>query len=199
MNRLVFLMAMLSMLVLTGCIGSLSNESVIGVVDTARVFRDSDAGKEGFKYLETVQAEMQAKLNILQMKLKKDPENKKVAQKLQETYLSFQQRIGAEQQKVITLLNDASQRVLDSYRAKNSLLIIISSEATLSYGEAVDITDGVIEELNKEKIEFKFNAAAVVAPASKVKEVVVEDKKEAKKEDKAKKSKDKSKKDKKKD
>lgn len=146
---------LLAGLLFSGCTQSESSAPAAGVVDMARIFRDSEPGKAGVKFLEGLHEKMQGELNALQENLQKKPEDQAAQQKMQETYMAFQQRMGAEQQNVITLLNDAAQRTLDAYRAQKKLKVIISTEAALSFDKTVDVTADVIAELNKQKIEFK--------------------------------------------
>ena len=155
---------LLAGVLLTGCIQSEPAAPTVGVVDTARVFRDSDAGKGGVKFLEGLHEKMQGELNAIQDTLQKNPNDMAAQAKLQETYMSLQQRMGAEQQNVITLLNDAAQRAMDTYRTQKKLLIVLGSEAALSFDKAVDITAEVIAEMNKQKLEFK--ALQPEAPAA---------------------------------
>lgn len=170
MRRMMFVPVLVMMTMLTGCLQGESSAPTIGVVDTARIFRDSEAGKAGVKFLEGMQAKMQAELTAIQEILQKNPEDQAAQQKLQETYMSFQQRMGAEQQNVVTLLNDATQRVLDSYRQQKKLTVILAQESTLSVDKSVDVTADVITELNKQKVEFKAITpeapAAAAAPAA---------------------------------
>lgn len=167
MRRLFFVPVLLTMTLLAGCFQSENSAPTVGVVDTARIFRDSDAGKAGVKFLESLQEKMQVDLNEIQEVLKKNPNDQAAQQKLQETYMGFQQRMGAEQQNVVTLLNDATQRVLDSFRQQKKLSVILSQEATLSFDKAVDVTAEVIAELNKQKLEFKpVVPEAAAAPAA---------------------------------
>ena len=146
---------LLAAMLLAGCNQPEKSAPSVAVVDTARVFRDSEPGKAGVKFLESLHEKMQGELNALQETLQKNPEDQAAQQKLQETYMNFQQRMGAEQQNVITLLNDATQRTLDSYREQKNLEMILSSEAALSFGKSVDVTNDIIAELNKQKVEFK--------------------------------------------
>lgn len=156
MRKTVFVpVVLMASLLLGGCLQSEPANPTTGVVDTARIFRDSDAGKAGVKFLESLHEKMQSELNGIQENLQKNPNDADVQQKLQETYMLFQQRMGAEQQNVITLLNDATQRVMDAYRGQKKLDVILSSEAALSFSKAVDITADIIAELNKQKVEFK--------------------------------------------
>lgn len=165
MRRMMFVPVLVMMTMLTGCLQGESAAPAIGVVDTARIFRDSDAGKAGVKFLEGMQAKMQAELTAIQEILQKNPEDQAAQQKLQETYMGFQQRMGAEQQNVVTLLNDATQRVLDSYRQQKKLTVILAQESTLSVDKNVDVTADVIAELNKQKVEFKAITPEAPAPA----------------------------------
>lgn len=142
-------------MLLAGCNQPEKSAPSVAVVDTARVFRDSEPGKAGVKFLESLQEKMQGELNALQETLQKNPEDQAAQQKLQETYMNFQQRMGAEQQNVITLLNDATQRVLNEYRKEKNLEILLTSEAALSFDESVDVTNDIIAALNKRKVTFK--------------------------------------------
>ena len=146
--------SLIALMALTGCIPSEPATPKVAVVDTARVFRDSEPGKAGVKFLEGMQENMQRELNALQDQLQKKPEDAALQQKLQETYMSLQQRMGAEQQNVITLLNDAIQRAMDTYRARKQLDVIFTNEAALSYSKAVDVTADIIAEFNTHKLTF---------------------------------------------
>lgn len=171
-------MVLLAGALLTGCNKAEPAAPGVAVVDTARVFRDSEVGKAGVKFLEGMHEKMQVDLNGIQESLQKNPSDQAAQQKLQETYMDFQQRMGAEQQNVITLINDAAQRAMDTYRTQNKLQIIVGSESALSYDKAVDVTAGVIAELNKQKVEFKVTqpevkpAEGATAPAVKADEKV---------------------------
>lgn len=146
--------ALLMLMALTGCIPTEPTSPKVAVVDTARIFRDSEPGKAGVKFLESLHETMQAELNSLQDQLQKKPEDTALQQKLQETYMALQQRMGAEQQNIITLLNDALQRAIDNYRARKQLDVVLTNEAVLSYSKAVDVTADIIAELNTHNISF---------------------------------------------
>ena len=167
MRTTLFFSMLLMGLLLVGCNQSEPTGPSIGVVDTARVFRDSEPGKAGVKFLEGLHEKMQAEPNSIQENLQKKPEDEALQQKLQATYMSFQQRMSTEQQNVITLLNDATQRAMDAYRNQKKLDVILGSESALSYAKNVDVTTDIIAELNKQKVDFKPVQAeeAKTAPA----------------------------------
>ena len=61
----------------------------------------------------------------------------------------------AEEQNVNNVLLDHILRTVKEYRAKQGLGAIVRSEAVLDYDKALDITDMILDELNKKNIEFK--------------------------------------------
>lgn len=132
-----------------------SAKTSIAVVDMARVMRDSTPGKEGVKFLESRQTALQGQLDAIQDKLEKNPEDEKAMQELQRVYAVSQQRMQAEQQNVVNILFDTIQRILNEYCASQGYDVILGSEAAAAFNQKIDITDAVIAEVNKQKLEFK--------------------------------------------
>lgn len=153
----IILPLLMGLLVLTGCQQqeSKASQTKIAIVDVARVMRDCDPGKEGVKFLESRQAEMQKQLDEIQGRLEKNPEDQKAMQDLQRVYGAAQQRMQAEQQNVVNVLFDSVQRVLNSYREAQGYDLILGADAVTSYKPSADITAAIITEVNKQKIEFK--------------------------------------------
>ena len=157
---------LLAALLSSGCINPAGSASV-AVVDSARVFKESEPGKAGIKHLEALHDSMQAELNALQEELQGKPKDEKLQQKLQEKYMVYQQRISAEQQQVINTLNETIQKALDACRVQNKLALIVGTDVVLSYGPMADITEAVISEVNKAQVDFKTlePEAEVTTPA----------------------------------
>lgn len=140
----------------------------LAVVDMARIMRDSEPGKAGVKFLESLQSGMQEKLNAIQARLEKDPKDEAAQKELQGVYMASQQRMQAEQQNVVNLLYDTIQRVLNAYREQQGYDIILSAEVAAAFNPKADVTAAVIAEVNKQKIDFKPRpepAAPEAAPA----------------------------------
>lgn len=163
---LLLLVAMAS--VLAGCN---NNNNKIAVVDGAKVFRESKPGQEAMAYLRTKSTELQAEAKAAQEKVqaKQTQEN---AAAFQEAVTKYQTTMGTEQQRVVGLLQDQFNKVLEKYRKDNKVDVILAKDVVLSYDEASDITNKVIEEINKTTIdlnakpEAKPEAPAVGAPAA---------------------------------
>ena len=140
----------------------------LAVVDMARIMRDSEPGKAGVKFLESLQSGMQEKLNAIQARLEKDPKDEAAQKELQGVYMASQQRMQAEQQNVVNLLYDTIQRVLNAYREQQGYDIILSAEVAAAFNPKADVTAAVIAKVNKQKIDFKplpEPAAPEAAPA----------------------------------
>lgn len=137
---------------LTGC--NQPKTGSVAVVNTARIYQESEAGKAGVKHLESLHNDMQAQLNKMQAELQKNP-GEETSCKFQQLYADLQQRMGAEQQQVITVLNENLQRVLDAYREQKGLDLIVANEGVLSVNARADVTADIVAELNKTQITFK--------------------------------------------
>lgn len=146
-------------LLLTACDGeqgaNIGAAGKIGVVDVNRLMRDSVPGKAGLKYIESQQTELQSALDALQDKLEKNPKDNAAAEELQKTYISSQQKIQSEGQAVLAKLLEAIQVVLDEYRQKNGYMMLIRIEALDSYDKSIDITNAIMSEVDKIKMEFE--------------------------------------------
>lgn len=137
----------------------------IAVVDIVRVMRDSEAGKAGIKYLEDMQANIQAQLDDIQNKLEKDPENEDLQKQLQTVYMNAQQQMGEEQQNVLSQLQNVTKRVMDEFRKARGYDVLFSAETLSSYDEKLDVTNDLLVEMNKQKVNFvPLDAPADEAP-----------------------------------
>ena len=150
--------------VLVGC-NDTSNK--IAVVDGAKVFRESKPGQEAMAYLRDKSTELQAELKAAQDKVqaKQTQEN---AAAFQEAVTKYQTTMGAEQQRVVGLLQDQFNKILEKYRKDNKVDVILAKDVVLSYEETSDITNKIIEEINKASIDLKAQpapAADAAAPA----------------------------------
>lgn len=150
-----------------------NNTPKIAVVDGAKVFRESKPGQDAMAYLRTKNDELQAEAKSAQEKVqaKQTQEN---AAAFQEAITKYQSTMGAEQQRVVGLLQDQFNKILEKYRKDNKVDVILAKDVALSYDEANDITNKVIEEINKTPIDLnakpavaaKPDAAAPAAPAA---------------------------------
>ena len=148
------------LLALSLCLGACEEGSskggpTVGIVDLSRLVRDSEPGKAANAFLEKTQKSFNDRILALQDKLQANADDEKVRAEFQSLYLGLQQRMQAEEQNVNNVLLDHILRTVKEYRAKQGLGAIVRSEAVLDYDKALDITDMILDELNKKNIEFK--------------------------------------------
>ena len=153
-----FILSLLLALVL--CLGaceqsSSKNAPTVGIVDLSRLVRDSEPGKAANAFLEKTQKSFNDRILALQDKLQADTKDEKIRAEVQTLYLSLQQRMQAEEQNVNNVLLDHILRTVKEYRQQAGLDAIVRSEAVLDYDKALDITDMILDDLNKKNIEFK--------------------------------------------
>jgi len=158
------LCALLLLAALVSVLAACNNSNKIVVVDGAKVFRESKPGQEAMAYLRTKSTDLQAEAKAAQEKVqaKQSQEN---AAAFQEAVTKYQTTMGAEQQRVVGLLQDQFNKILEKYRKDNKVDVILAKDVVLSYDESSDITNKVIEEINKTTIDL--NAKPEAKPEAK--------------------------------
>lgn len=141
-------------LAFAGCQQTEPSKPAVAVVDMSRLLTESEPGKAGMTFLEGLQSDMQNKLNAIQERLEKNDKDEEAQRELQMSYMTFQTRMGKEQQNVAGQLYDMLQKVLGEYRQAHGYQVIISREVVASFDAKVDVTDVVLAEVNKQKITF---------------------------------------------
>lgn len=139
---------LLASLALAGCNGKLA------VINPDRVFQESNAVKSGTTYLENLSKDLQDELIAAQEEGRKNKNQRSAQVAMQTRVTEAQQRYGAEQQQVMNKVNALYLRALDNCRTKEKVDVVINSDAALSYNPKMDITQKVIEEMNRTPLTF---------------------------------------------
>lgn len=157
------LLSFLLLAALAATLAGCNNTPKIAVVDGAKVFRESKPGQDAMTYLRDKNNELQAEAKAAQDKVqaKQTQEN---AAAFQEAVTKYQSTMGAEQQRVVGLLQEQFNKILEKYRKDNKVDVIIAKDVALSYDEANDITNKVIEEINKTTLDLKAKPAVAATP-----------------------------------
>lgn len=157
------LSALLLLVALACVLSACNNSNKIAVVDGAKVFRESKPGQDAMAYLRTKSTDLQAEAKAAQEKVqaKQTPEN---AAAFQAAVTKYQTTMGTEQQRVVGLLQDQFNKILEKYRKDNKVDVILAKDVVLSYDEASDITNKVIEEINKTTIDLNAKPEAKPEP-----------------------------------
>lgn len=152
--RFLVLSLLVLCLAVSGCQQPQEPAVKVAVVDMNRLLRDSEPGKEASRFLEGMQKEIQQQIDDVQARLGKDPENEALQRELQAIYMGGQQRINAEQQNVVSQLLDLTQRLVNNYRKANGLSVVLGSDVAVAYDPALDVTNALLDEMNKQKVNF---------------------------------------------
>ena len=165
--------ALLLMVAVASLLAACNNTPKIAVVDGAKVFRESKPGQDAMAYLRTKSNDLQAEAKAAQEKVqaKQSQEN---AAAFQEAVTKYQTTMGSEQQRVVGLLQENFNKLLEKYRKDNKVDVVIAKDVVLSSDEATDITNKIIEEFNKTTIDLNAKPAPVAdaakpAPAAEAK------------------------------
>ena len=150
---IVFAALVLGLALVMGC-DKQQDTKAVAIVNISQVFQESEAAKAGMKYLENIGDEMQKEFLALQQDLEKDPNNAEKQKKFNDALTAFQGRLNAEQQQVLTRINDTFQQVVDSYREKNKIAVILRSDQVVSMDAMYDVTNDIVAEMNKLELTF---------------------------------------------
>ncbi len=150
--KLTLLIAMAA--VFAGCQQQASTGAKVGFVDTNRVFKECKAGAEGMEYLQSTGEEFQAKFTEMQKTLAGN-QTEENTRKFQEALNEYQTQMGAEQNRIIEALQNGFTKAVDDYRKANGYSAVLSVETAVSYDKSAEITDKIIEEMNKMDIKIK--------------------------------------------
>lgn len=146
---------------LAGCNGG----DPVGVVDTSRLFQESDSGKAGLAHLQAMEAAMQEQLVAAQAMLEKSPNDEALRAHFQKEFGGYQAMVQAEQQKVVETINAQITEAMEKARKKGKFSVILPSENVLAFDPKADITDDMIKLLNKAPVTFEPVALkAISAP-----------------------------------
>lgn len=137
-----------------GCQQQTSSGAKIGFVDTNKVFKECKAGTEGMDYLKKSSEEFQSKFSEMQKTLAGN-QTEENTRKFQEALGEYQNKMGAEQNRIVEALQNGFTKAVDEYRKANGYSAILSTESTISYDESADISDKIIEAMNKMDIKIK--------------------------------------------
>ena len=149
-TALALLLILMAGLVLTGC----GSSSKIMVINSSRIYLESDAGKAGLAYLEQVEQEVKAKAEAAQRIAESMPNNEAMPMSLQQFFITCQETMNNAQQQAVNSVQELINSSIAKYRERSRTAIIMQSDTVVSMDPGVDVTDAVIGEMNKSPISF---------------------------------------------
>lgn len=140
----------------------------VALIDQNRLYMESQAGKKGMEMLQGMSGEMQSQLQSMQEEMGKEgteQEKQERSRRFQQTLSAAQARMGAEQTRIVGVLQENVTAVLDEFRKERGIAVILPVESALSYDKSMDITDDVIAALDKRNIDLSKPQEPAKAPA----------------------------------
>lgn len=138
-------------LALAGCTDSAPKS---GVVDTAKIVQDSNAGRLAVDHAQKIQEILQTNLNTVQVALEKYPNKQQVQVILQRELAILQDKLAKEQAKVSEVLNAALRKTIADYRASKNLDMIFAKDSVMEYSTKADVTPEVLALFQKVQLEL---------------------------------------------
>lgn len=136
---------------LAGCTGG----DPVGVVDTSRLFQESDSGKAGLAHLQAMEVAMQEQLMAAQALMEKSPNDEALRAHFQKEFGGYQALVQGEQQKVVETINAQITEAIEKARKKGKFSVILPTESVLAFDPKADLTEDMIKLLNKAPASFE--------------------------------------------
>lgn len=150
-----FLISALScLMLLTACN---QQGASIGVLDEAAAFRDNGAAKAAMEFLQKKSAPLQKEAETA-YKAMQENKTDKTSAAYRDAMGKLQGVMGTEQQRVVGLLNEQFDRVIEDYRKAKGLKVIISRKSALAMDDSIDVTKEIVAEMDKVTIDFAAKA-----------------------------------------
>lgn len=152
-NILMILALCLTVFALVGC-NEKSSGPAVAVVDAEKVFQESQLAQKGMAYLEELSAKFNERLAEMQAAVSADPNNEEQSKKFQAELVSLQGDFEVKQMDAATKLNKLFDEVVEEYRAKNDIALIVPAQVVITAREGVDITAEVIKLLDSKSLDY---------------------------------------------
>lgn len=140
----------------------------VALIDQNRLYMESQTGKKGMEMLQGMSGDMQSQLQSMQEEMAKEgteQEKQERSRRFQQTLSAAQAKMGAEQTRIVGILQENVTAVLDEFRKERGIAVVLPVENALSYDKSLDITDDVIAALDKRSIDLSKPAEQGATPA----------------------------------
>lgn len=147
-----------------GCEGPAAGTGTpkVALIDQNKVFMQSSAGAKGMQMLQDLSKKLQDELKAMQGEGQPgDPsspgagaKDEKEQQAFQEKLAGFQATMGEEQQRIVNLLTENFNQVLEEYRAKHGIAVVLPLEVAVAFEKSADITEAIVAAMNARNISI---------------------------------------------
>lgn len=129
--------------------------SRVGVIQSVRIYQESNAGKAGLAYLEQVEQDVKVKAEAAQRLAESLPDNDELSKALQTFFVNCQEIMNNAQEQAVGTVQDLINRTIASYREEKRLSLIVQNDAAVSFDPNSDVTEDIIAEMNKSSVTFE--------------------------------------------
>lgn len=133
----------------------------VGIINEEKIYMESEPAKAAVKHLDSISAKLHPELMKMQADMEKKPNDKNLQETMNKRFFEMQQIFGTEQQQVTNKVDNVYKATREEFIKKEGISIILSSDQVIEYSPSVDITDKIIEKMNKVAIDFTTPTEAV--------------------------------------
>ena len=137
----------------------------VAMVDAEAVFQKSKLAAAGMQHIESLNAQLQERLGKMQEELLADPDNNELEQRLQGELFALQGSMDEGQRAVAEQINKLFDQAVEDCRKAGNLEVVLPKQLVMAAREGADITDKVVELMDKQTVDFSAISLKLPEPA----------------------------------
>jgi Skp family chaperone for outer membrane proteins len=147
----------LSVFVLVGCSEEKSKSQgfKVAVMEGQAVFAKSRIAMDGLAYAEEIEAKRRARRDEITAKISEKPDDEALKSSLEKEKREIEIAAETVQRGIGDKIYKLFEQTVTDYRKANNIEIVLPKEAAISFDEQADITDIIVELMDKSDLNFR--------------------------------------------
>ena len=134
--------------------GRNAGESRLAVINTDGVFQHSQLAQKGVIFITSQRAILDEELAKIQVEITKNADNQELEGRLRTEMIRMEREFDLVQMETAARINDIFAQILEEYRQRRNLEIILPMQVALSYQPGADITSEIATLMDQQNLEF---------------------------------------------
>ncbi|MCL1889748.1 MAG: hypothetical protein FWF99_04510 [Desulfovibrionaceae bacterium] len=134
--------------------GRNAGESRLAVINTDGVFQQSKLAQKGVIFITSQRAILDEELARIQGEITNNAGNQELEKRLRTEMIQMEQAFDLIQMETATRINDLFAQILEEYRQRRNLEMILPMQVVLSHQPGADITSEIAALMDQQNLEF---------------------------------------------
>ena len=156
---------LLGLLPALGCDAPAADRAVLGQVDAERVFQSSRTAQAGAAFIGERRRALNARMLEMRGELAAKPEDEALEAALREEADKLENALEEQQGKAASAINDLFIKAAEECRKARKFSAVLPTQAMLASAPGSDLTDCVVQGMDKTPLDFAVYTAPAAQPA----------------------------------